>query len=237
MKKWITKSHIIYTFSLGLFILSLFGTHQYTSPKGPENLIVSKTFYDLNLTQFPFSVKLTDQHKNNIKISQINLFNSKEHYIPLDYFVDSNNKKITSKKLVKEFRTQKESHSFIVSSHMRRDLLYKITVKTRHEGVDVSLFPMNAVSKVYSRDKKLKLSIVNNDISKNIKRDVAQKVDSSFYESQLFSLKKFKDHSSKLKVNIEYNKLTVLSFDNKMSFTLDLKSIVKTSGERVSFKE
>ena len=215
---------------------------------------MSRTYYKVNLVNFPFSLKVTDQKKNLILLKSISLMDDKNHFIPLDYYVENSKDNENHDTSIEDesMDSKKEHYSFLISSHMRKELLYRVTIKTKKEGINVSLFPVNSISKKYSLNKSLKLIIEDNQLkneghlakktgdhlgrslANEFKKDLVNNQD--IFVSKHFNIKKIESKSSNFKINQDYNKLTLSSKDNMMHFSLNLNGIPVITPEKISYQ-
>ncbi|MBT7610987.1 MAG: hypothetical protein HN576_14590 [Bacteriovoracaceae bacterium] len=235
MNKWINKNHLIYSISFFLFGVSLVTTSKWTTPKTKVPMQFIKNLYELRISRFPFVLKVKDKRDQRLSLSTIKLKDANNHVLPLDYLIESNNRATRSYASTNGYNS--ESYSFIVSSHMRKDIRYKVIFKTKRNGIDFSLFPMNNITRKYSKDKTLNLTIKNNDL---IKKELPQPtyIDKLvFFQSDMFALNKIETKNSHLKVIKNFNHLKLSSANDEMFFGMIFSRInIRNNDHKVSYR-
>ena len=247
MTKWIKKTHLIYATSFILFGFSLFSTSKWTTHKEKSPLVFSNSNFQLEIKRYPFSLDVKNKLNNHLIFNSLKLTDENNHIIPLDYLIEP--KKRFGRSYASSQGLNHESYSFIVSSHMRKDLRYRVTFKTKNLGINVSLFPMNIITKKFSMRKNLKLTIHDNNLinaaSKKVvnlldkvdKVDKADKDKSTFFQSEFFTINKIKDKVSHLKINKFYKNISLSSANNEMFFSLNFSNTqVKMNDAKVTYQ-
>jgi hypothetical protein len=235
MKYWIKKTHIIYSISFILFGLSLLLTAKWTTNERFP-IVFSDSNFQLKIKRYPFSLQVKNKYNNNLVFHTLKLTDQINHILPLDYLIEP--KKKSGRSYASSHGLNHESHSFIVSSHMRKELRYRVTFRTRSDGINISLFPMNSTTKRFSENKKLNLIIHNNNPSSHISNDMKEMDTLTFFQSRLFTINKIKDKISQLKVNKFHNNISLSSANNEMFFSLNFAGVqAEISEAKVTYQQ
>lgn len=232
-----------------LFVFSIFGTHDLTSPKQKKKIVVSRAFYDVEINPFPLSFQVNDQKKNHVNLKNLRLVDQRGHFIPLDHLVwnkeetkrypSSNGMKFyheESEEDEADYTSKKEDYSFIVTSHIRKDLQFKATIHTRPDGMNISFSPLNPASKRYTKNKTLRLTILNDSISEKTSTIYLSRDNQKIFNSNLFNVHGYNSSKAGIKANKNHNKLTLSSNNNELFFSLNLNSLRDKSSNKVTYQ-
>ncbi len=231
MNQCIRKKHIIYFLSSFFYIFSWPGASKKRPPKQIEPLQFSKASYQFKLTKHPFSISLIDPHQNTFLLKNLALVDHKNQELPLNYIMRKKNNKDNSRYLspgeIKDLT--KKTYSFVISSHAKRNLQYKLSLVAKEDGIKLNLSPMNSFSKNYSQGKRLILKAEGKDFFKKnllglLGRSDHQKAnqDITFDISDFFKIIANKD-SFKLQRG-KSNTMNIHSKNNQLLFKIQLKN-------------
>jgi hypothetical protein len=236
MNNWIKKSHLSYSLSFLLFIVSMVTTSRWSNNVNQGPIQFFESSYQLKITKYPFSLRLKNKEIDDFFITSIKLTDRYNHILPLDYLIES--KSHQGRFFVSEQGLSNESYSFIISSHMRKDLRYKVLFKTKKGSINFSLFPLNKITDYFSNNKILNLVIKNKDLVHVKSNQITSMNKTVFFKSDMFTLNKIEDKSSNLKINKSFNNLKLSSANNEMFFSMNFVQRMNTEkvDAKVSFR-